>query len=150
MRAQSMRLMRWLTAALLALAMALLGTGQAFAQGANPAALAFVSEVVEQAKAAGLVQQWVARAGVQGVQVPPPARAVRLPATGAPAVAPASSAATAALMLLGSGLAGVLGASRRMPRRRRAFLRGPRRCQPRTGRLGGSAQPPPRPQAHTM
>lgn len=79
----------------------------------RPAALAFVTEVVEQAKAAGLVQRWVAQAGLQGVQVPPPARGVRLPAMGGGPVAFAPPAAAAALLLLGAGLAAV-----RRPHRR--------------------------------
>ena len=84
----------------------------------RPAALAFVTEVVEQAKASGLVQQVIARAGLVGVQAAPPTRGVRLPATGAPAgPASARAPAAAALLLLGTGLAAT-GHRRRPPRRR--------------------------------
>jgi polar amino acid transport system substrate-binding protein len=66
------------------------------------AALAFVTQVVDAAKTPGLVRQWVAQRGLQGAQVPPPARGVRLPATGTPAVPTAPPvAAAAALVLLG-------------------------------------------------
>ncbi|HVG95505.1 MAG TPA: transporter substrate-binding domain-containing protein, partial [Chloroflexota bacterium] len=84
----------------------------------RPAALAFVTEVVELAKASGLVQQVIARAGLVGVQAAPPTRGVRLPATGAPAVpASARAPAAAALLLLGTGLAAT-GLRRRTQRRR--------------------------------
>jgi polar amino acid transport system substrate-binding protein len=80
------------------------------------AALTLVTQVVDAAKATGLVQQWVAQLGppgALGVQVPPPARGVRLPATGAPTGPPLPHiAAAAALMLLG-----LLGTGRAVARR---------------------------------
>jgi polar amino acid transport system substrate-binding protein len=78
----------------------------------RPAALAFVTEVVEQAKGSGLVQQAIERAGLQGVQVAPPAarrgpaqRPRALPRTGAAGpVLPFGLAAGAGLLLFGLGL----------------------------------------------
>jgi polar amino acid transport system substrate-binding protein len=80
------------------------------------AALTLVTQVVDAAKANGLLQQWVAQLGPPGglgVQVPPPARGVRLPATGAPAGPTASYVAAAAAL----ALLGLLGTGRTVARR---------------------------------
>ena len=74
----------------------------------RPAALAFVSQVVDEAKASGFVQRSVEAAGLRGVQVPP-AWVPGMPATGAggPGAAAAAPLAptAAALLLLGVGAA---------------------------------------------
>jgi polar amino acid transport system substrate-binding protein len=86
----------------------------------RPAGLAFVSDVVERAKASGLVRQAIERAGLFGVQVAPPAARsapIQLPRAlprtgGAGPVLPFGVAAGAGLLLLGAGLA-----TARRPRR---------------------------------
>ena len=55
----------------------------------RPAALAFITEVIEQAKASGLVRQAAERSGLRGVQVPPPAAGQPAPAA-QPGLSPAA------------------------------------------------------------